>query len=163
MINYRPGSEENKLWDDIAGEMEYPSHFKNIVFSLTADMESPRKEYLRLMCIAGESANVNKYSRPWLYEICDILKDSDKISVSEHNRVDGILLGAYFMDYRYAEAVESEQKESIKNATKRNTTKRKTSSFNSYASSVRSVYSSSGYGNGCDRGSSSYSSGIRGC
>lgn len=65
--------------------------------------------------------------------------------------------------YRYAEAVESEQKESIKNATKRNTTKRKTSSFNSYASSVRSVYSSSGYGNGCDRGSSSYSSGIRGC
>ena len=31
VINYRPGSEENKLWDDIAGEMEYPSHFKNIV------------------------------------------------------------------------------------------------------------------------------------
>lgn len=106
VINYCPGSEENKLWDDISGEMEYPSHFKNIVFSLTADMESPRKEYLRLMCIAGESANVNKLSRTWLYEIYDLLKDSDKLSVSEHNRVDGIVLGAYFMDYRYAEADE---------------------------------------------------------
>lgn len=106
VIKYRPGSEENKLWDDIAYEMEYPSHFKNIVFSITADMESPRKEYMRLMCIAGESANVNKFSRTWLYEIYDLLKDSDKLSVSEHNRVDGIVLGAYFMDYRYAEADE---------------------------------------------------------
>ena len=66
--------------------------------------------------------------------------------------------------YRYAEAVESEQKESIKNATKRNTTKRKTSSFNSYASSVRNTSSYGySYSSGCDRGSSSYSSGIRGC
>lgn len=62
--------------------------------------------------------------------------------------------------YRYAEDVESEQKDKLKN-----TTKRKTSSFNSYASSVRntSSYSGSRYSsNGCDI-SNSYSGGVRGC
>ena len=66
---YKPGIGENELWDRISAEMTYPSFFKNLVFSVTADMDSPRKEYLRLLSIADGSANVPKASRPWLYEV----------------------------------------------------------------------------------------------
>lgn len=104
IINYRPGMGENELWDKISSELTYPSDFKNLVFAVTADMASPRKEYLRLMAIADGNANVPKSSRPWLYEIYEILKKNEELSVDEKNRVKGILLGAFYMDYRYEEA-----------------------------------------------------------
>ena len=68
IIRYNPGSGGNELWDGIADQMIYTLNFKNIVFSLTADLPTPRKEYIRLLCVSGDGANVPKVSRPWLYE-----------------------------------------------------------------------------------------------
>lgn len=104
IMAYKPGIGENELWDRISAEMTYPSFFKNLVFSVTADMDSPRKEYLRLLSIADGSANVPKASRPWLYEIYETFKKEEGLSSEEKNRVRGLVLGALYMDYRYEEA-----------------------------------------------------------
>ena len=104
IMAYKSGIGENELWDRISAEMTYPSFFKNLVFSVTADMDSPRKEYLRLLSIADGSANVPKASRPWLYEIYETFKKEEGLSSEEKNRVRGLVLGALYMDYRYEEA-----------------------------------------------------------
>jgi DNA polymerase-3 subunit alpha (Gram-positive type) len=111
IINYKPESGDNPLWDNIAREMNYSSNFKNIVFAITSDIKSPEKEYLRIICMARNGANIPKASRPWLYEIYTSLfsensNNPNALSEEEKNRVDGILLGALFMDYRYTEADE---------------------------------------------------------
>ena len=104
IINFKPGLGENTLWDQIASEMTYPSYFKNLVFSVSADLPTPRKEYKRLLCVAAGSANVPKASRPWLYEIYETFKQTEGLSLEEKNRVRGLVLGALYMDYRYEEA-----------------------------------------------------------
>lgn len=104
IIAYTPGSGENELWDKISSEMTEPANFKSLVFSVTADMPSPRKEYLRVLAIANKRANVPKASRSWLYEVYEIFKKEDGLSLDEKNRVRGLLLGALYMDYRYEEA-----------------------------------------------------------
>lgn len=104
IICFRPGTGENPLWDNIAAEMTYPDHFKNLVFSVSASLPTPRKEYMRLLCIAGGSANVPKASRPWLYEIYEGFKEQEGLTPEERNRVRGLVLGALYMDYRYEEA-----------------------------------------------------------
>lgn len=104
IINYKPGMGENQLWDTVAAEMTYPSYFKNLVFSVSADLPTPRKEYMRLLSIAAGSANVPKASRPWLYEIYEVFKANEGLMLDEKNRVRGLILGALYMDYRYEEA-----------------------------------------------------------
>ena len=104
IIRYKPGLGGNELWDSIAGQMTYTSNFKNIVFSLTANLPSPRKEYIRILCVSGDDANVPKASRPWLYEVYEVLKKTPGLTTDEKNRIRGILLGALYMDYRYEEA-----------------------------------------------------------
>ena len=104
IIRYNPGFGGNELWDSIAGQMTYTSNFKNIVFSLTAELPSPRKEYIRILCVSGDGANVPKASRPWLYEVYEVLKKTPGLTTDEKNRIRGILLGALYMDYRYEEA-----------------------------------------------------------
>lgn len=104
IMNFKPGLGENSLWDQIASEMTYPSYFKNLVFSLSADLPTPRKEYKRLLCVAAGSANVPKASRPWLYEIYETFKQTEGLSLEEKNRVRGLVLEALYMDYRYEEA-----------------------------------------------------------
>jgi DNA polymerase-3 subunit alpha (Gram-positive type) len=104
IINFEPGRGENQLWDKIAAEMICQSNFKNLVFSVSADLPTPRKEYMRLLCIAAGSANVPRTSRAWLYEIYDVFKENEGLSVDEKNSVRGLMLGALYMDYRYEEA-----------------------------------------------------------
>lgn len=104
IINYKPGMGENQIWDNIAAEMTYSSYFKNLVFSVSDDLPTPRKEYMRLLCIAAGSANVPKASRPWLYEIYEVFKTNEGLTIDEKNRVRGLMLGALYMDYRYDEA-----------------------------------------------------------
>ena len=104
IINYKPGMGENQLWDTVAAEMTYPSYFKNLVFSVSADLPTPRKEYMRLLSIAAGSTNVPKASRQWLYEIYEVFKASEGLTLDEKNRVRGLVLGALYMDYRYEEA-----------------------------------------------------------
>lgn len=104
IIRYTPGGGGNELWDGIAAQMTYTSNFKNIVFSLTTDLATPRKEYIRIICASGDGANVPKASRAWLYETNEVLKKNSGLSADEKNRIRGILLGSLYMDYRYEEA-----------------------------------------------------------
>ena len=67
--SYQPGSGKNLLWDEIAQELSSPYHFKNLVFALSSDLDTPRKEYWQVMSISGSSSNVPKASRPWFYDI----------------------------------------------------------------------------------------------
>ena len=104
IIEYRSGSGENPLWDQIASEMAYMSDFRNAVFALADELPTPRKEYWQILSFAGENANVQKYNRPWLYETYGRIKDLDGLSRQELNRIKGMVLGALFMDYRYEDA-----------------------------------------------------------
>ena len=104
IMNFKPGLGENTLWDQIASEMTYPSYFKNLVFSVSETLPTPRKEYKRLLCVAAGKKDVPKASRPWLYEIYETFKQTEGLSLEEKNRVRGLVLGALYMDYRYEEA-----------------------------------------------------------
>ena len=104
IIEYKPGSGENPLWDQIASEMAYMSDFRNVVFALGDELSTPRKEYWQILSFSGENANVQKYNRPWLYETYGRIKDLDGLSRQELNRIKGMVLGALFMDYRYEDA-----------------------------------------------------------
>ena len=104
IIEYRPGSGESPLWDQIASEMAYMSDFRNVVFALADELPTPRKEYRQILSFSGENANVQKYNRPWLYETYGRIKDLDGLSRQELNRIKGMVLGALFMDYRYEDA-----------------------------------------------------------
>lgn len=104
IVEYRPGSGENPLWDQIAMKMSSMGNFRNVVFALADELPSPRKEYWQTLSLSGTSANVQKNNRPWLYETYACIKDAEGLSRSEMNRVKGMVLGALFMDYRYEDA-----------------------------------------------------------
>ena len=104
IIEYRPGTGENLLWDQMASELTSEGNFRSVVFALAEDLSSPKKEYWQILSFSGTSANVQKHNRPWLYEICGRIDDIGGLKPFEMNRVKGILLGALFMDYRYEEA-----------------------------------------------------------
>lgn len=104
LISYVPGTGANKLWDDIASELDDPRNFKNIAFSISDALPTPRKEYVRLLCLSGNSSNVRKGSRQWLYETYECIKKDPGLSANELNRIRGMVLGALFMDYRYDDA-----------------------------------------------------------
>ena len=104
IIEYKPGSGENPLWDQIASEMSSISNFRNVVFALADDLPSPRKEYWKILTLSGIYESVQKNSQPWLYSTYDRIKDSEGLTRQEINRIKGLVLGALFMDYRYEEA-----------------------------------------------------------
>ncbi|MBR3242774.1 MAG: 3'-5' exonuclease [Parasporobacterium sp.] len=104
IIAFRPGTGEKPLWEELSGELNSPYNFRNLVFSISDDLPTPRKEYLRTLTICGNSSNVPKASRPWFYEIYDAIRDHEDLSVEEKSRIDGIALGALYMDYDYSQA-----------------------------------------------------------
>ena len=104
VIAFRPGTGENPLWEEICRGMNNPYNFSNLVFALSDELPTPRKEYLRVMAIAGSSSNVPKASRLWFYEIYDAIKGSDGLTEEEKNRLAGIAVGARYMDYDYEAA-----------------------------------------------------------
>ena len=104
ILHYDPNSEGNEIWHGIASGLKYPSHFRDVAFAVASEIASPRREYIRLLCVSGDRANVRKESRPWLYEVCDTLEDADGLSKFERNRIKGLKLGALYMDYQYEEA-----------------------------------------------------------
>lgn len=104
IVEYRPGSGENPLWDQAAMELSSMGNFRNVVFALADELPSPRKEYWKILSLSGTSANVQKNNRSWLYETYACIKDAEGLSRSEMNRVKGMIHGALFMDYRYEEA-----------------------------------------------------------
>lgn len=103
---YQPGRGNNPLWDEIAQELSSPYHFKNLVFALSSALDTPRKEYWKVMSISGSSSNVPKASRPWFYGVYRAVIHDVGLSEIERSRLHGIALGAYYMDYAYQEADE---------------------------------------------------------
>ena len=106
IISYRPGAGENELWERIIAGMYSPYNFRNIVFALSDELPTPRKEYLRVLALAGESSNLPKASRPWFYETYEGIRDAEELTEAERNRLHGIAVGAYYMDYEYNTADE---------------------------------------------------------
>lgn len=104
IIEYRQGSNENEIWEKLMSEMNSPYNFKNIAFAISDELPSPRKEYMKVMSLTGESSNINKDSRQWIYEIYEAVKDADGLSDAEKLRLGGIVLGALYMDYDYEAA-----------------------------------------------------------
>ena len=103
---YRPGSGQNALWDELSRELSEPYLFKNLAFAVADKMATPRKEYWQVMAYSGAYANIPKGNRPWFYEIYHAVIRSKGLSEAEKNRLHGIALGAYYMDYAYREADE---------------------------------------------------------
>ena len=106
IIDYKPGSGENVIWDKISSELYGTYNFKNIVFAISDELPSPRKEYMRILCLAGDREYVAKYSREWLYETYEKIKNSRELTHDEKNRVRGLVMSALVMDYRYQDADE---------------------------------------------------------
>ena len=52
IIVYRPGTGENPLWEDISSDLNNQNNFKSIVFALSDELPTPRKEYLSVLSIA---------------------------------------------------------------------------------------------------------------
>lgn len=104
IIGYRQDSNENELWEKLMSEMKNPYNFKHIAFAVSDELPSPRKEYMKVMSLTGESSNIDNGSHQWLYEIYDAVKDADGLSVAEKLRLGGIVLGALYNDHEYEAA-----------------------------------------------------------
>lgn len=104
VLNYNPGNGENVIWDNISMTLSSKYNFKNVIFAISDGLPFPRKEYMRILCLAGNYEYVAKGSREWLYNIFEQIKDSDALTNEELNRVRGLVMAAYVMDYRYQEA-----------------------------------------------------------
>ena len=104
IIESKPGSGENPLWDQIAADMSSLYNFRYAAFALADELPSPRKEYRQILSFCGANANVQKYNRPWLYKTYEKIGAKEGLTSMEKNRIKGIVLGALFLDYRYEDA-----------------------------------------------------------
>ena len=104
VIGYVPGSGVNPMWEGICEALDKPYRFRYIAFALSADLPTPRKEYIRVLSLTGTNADIPKSSRPWLYEVYASVRNDPMLSLWEKHRLDGIALGAYYMDYEYEAA-----------------------------------------------------------
>ena len=104
IATYRPGCGEHPLWDAVCQTLRTPYHFKNLVFALSDQLSVGRKSYVRVLGIAGNAANVPKDSRQWFYARYAEAKDTEALTALEKMRLNGLALGALYMDYRYDEA-----------------------------------------------------------
>lgn len=104
VISYVLGSGVNPVWESICGKLNRPGYFKNMAFALSADLPTPKREYIRVLSLTGDSANIQKNSRLWFYEVYASVRNDPMLSLWEKHCLDGIALGAYYMDYEYEAA-----------------------------------------------------------
>ncbi len=104
--NYQSGIGQNILWDNISSQLSNPNNFKNIVFAITDNLPTPRKEYRRILRMVGDASYIAKNSRPWLYEMYEICKSQEGLSLLELNRIKGLVIDALYKDYMFLEAEE---------------------------------------------------------
>lgn len=104
IIAYRPGNGENALWDRISEKLENPNSFRKIAFELSRALPSPRGEYVQAMAMCEGSANVCKAFRTDYLKLFDAVRDADGLTDEERRRMEGLALGARYMDYEYDEA-----------------------------------------------------------
>ena len=106
IMEYQLGSGENALWDKIASDFYSPYNFKYIGFAIAEYLPFPRKEYRKILSLSGNTCNVSKSSRPWLYEVYDLCKDAEGLSEMEQNRIRGLVVDALYKDYDFEKADE---------------------------------------------------------
>ena len=106
LTRYTPGLGQNILWDSLSSDLNNPYNFRNLVFSITDCLPSPRREYRRILGMVGNSNAIGKNSRPWLYEVFDVCRNNKGLSAYELNRVKGLVLDALYKDYMFSEADE---------------------------------------------------------
>lgn len=106
IISYNINSGGNKIWNDIIATLESPYDFKKIVFALSEELATPRREYTQICCLAGNRSYVPKANREWLLDIYSKIIVSDGLTLDEKNRIRGLVISAYIADYRYYEAEE---------------------------------------------------------
>lgn len=113
LISYKQGSGELIGWEKINEQSYNSDNLRNLVFAISEEMQTPRKEYLRVMSMVGTFSNIPKNDRLWFYEVYEAIKDNEALNKPEKNRLHGIALGAYCMDYEYdkADAVASALRE----------------------------------------------------
>jgi len=104
ILKYVPGSGENELWDKIASEETGSYGFRNIVLELAEELPSPRKEYWRMLALAGGKDYLPKNEREWLYSFSFDKEATAALSLDERNLVKAFALSALIADYRYEEA-----------------------------------------------------------
>ena len=73
ILNYNPGNGENEIWDNISMTLSSKYNFKNVIFAISDGLPFPRKEYMRILCLAGNYEYVAKGSREWLYNIFKVI------------------------------------------------------------------------------------------
>lgn len=107
ILSYDSFMGENDHWNSICGSLSDPRNFKNIVFAISDGLPEDRKQYIRLLCIAGNYEYVPAASRPWLYDCSKFLLDSPNLKEEEKFRIKGLLLSAFCADYDYDAAEEA--------------------------------------------------------
>ena len=78
--------------------------FRNIVVELAEELPSPRKEYWRMLALAGGKDYLPKSEREWLYTFSFDKEATAALSQDERNLVKAFALSALIADYRYEEA-----------------------------------------------------------
>lgn len=106
LIKYKPGCGENDLWDNILSSPNSEYNVENIVYDISDELISPRKEYIRVLSLAGDKNFVPRDSRRWLYNTYHHVKGSNELSCAELNYIRGLVLAGYVADYRYVKAEE---------------------------------------------------------
>ncbi len=101
---YKPGSGENSLWDEMSQTLEDPYDFRDVVYVLADELPSPRKEWQCCIRLAKGTRALTKASSPWLYEIYEQIKDKPGLGTQESCRIKGLVLMAYMMDHDYENA-----------------------------------------------------------
>jgi len=78
--------------------------FNNIVLILTENLDSPLKEFYRIMSDIKKFYSVPKIKREYLITNSYICLESDVISDKEKNIINTLLLDAYYKNYQFEEA-----------------------------------------------------------
>jgi len=96
----------NQIWDELAKQFDYPGLFREIAMEVAEYLPSPRKEYQKIHCLAGEYTTVSKNKRDLFIEEYHKCVDNEGLSDQENYRIKGLMLAALIMEYRYFEADE---------------------------------------------------------
>lgn len=104
IISYNIKSGNNEIWNSIINGLDNPYKFKSIVVTLSKDLTTPRKEYIEICYLSGNSAHVPKDNRERLLELYLNIINSNELKQDEKNKIRGWAMAAYVAEYRYADA-----------------------------------------------------------
>ena len=101
---YNPNKCQNALWNDIAAGLDSPYDLCNIVYELTEDMPSPRKEYLQMMRMSRCGKAVQKAFRDKFFILYESVANAVGLTETELLTIKGLAFNAFVGEYSYDEA-----------------------------------------------------------